>query len=103
MEASTLDWLITLLAVHLLALFGVIYMLRGAPCWMQRMSIALLVVAFFFFCVAYVAALARVENWWAFLVIGATVEHLAVLLYVFRIIWQGSGHGHADRAVAEVR
>lgn len=103
MEASTLDWLITLLAVHVLALAGVIHMFRGAPCWMQRMAIGLLIVAFILFCVAYIAALAHVDNWWAFLVVAAVLEHHAVLLYVFRIVWQGSGHGYADRTAAKVR
>ena len=99
MEASTLDWLVTLLAVHVLWLGGVIYLFRGAPCWMQRISVALLVLAFIAFCAAYVAALCRIEGWWFFLAVGGTIEHIAVMLYVFRIVWQGE-HGHADRTSA---
>lgn len=102
MEASTLDWLVTLLAVHVLWLVGVIHLFKGAPCWMQRISVGLLVLAFALFCAAYIAAICRLERWWLFLAMGAAIEHLAVMLYVFRIWWQGD-HGHANRASAEVR
>lgn len=89
MEFATLDWLITLLSVHIIALAGTIYLYRGAPCWMQKLSIAILILSFIVCCAAYIAALARVESWWGFLVVAAALEHLAVLLYVFRVWWQG--------------
>lgn len=99
MEASTLDWLFTLLAVHVVGLVIAIRLFWGAPCWMQKLSVALLILAFAVYCAAYGAALARLEAWWLLLAVAAAVEHLAVMLYVFRIWWQGD-HGHADRAGA---
>lgn len=89
MEASTLDWLITLLALHIVALVGAIHLFKGAPCWMQKVSIFLLGLSFITCCAAYIAAIARVEYWWGFLIIAAALEHAAVLLYVFRVWWQG--------------
>jgi hypothetical protein len=47
-----------------------------------------MIVAFIFFCAAYMGALLRVEQWWAMLVLAAVFEHLAVLIYVFRVWWQ---------------
>lgn len=89
MEASTLDWLITLLALHVIALAVVIHLFKGAPCWMRRVSVGLLVLAFAIFCAAYIAALARqYQWWWGLLLLGFAIEHMAVLLELFRVWWQ---------------
>lgn len=101
-EGSTLEWLLTLLAVHAVALLGVIVLFKGAPCWMQKVAMGLLIAAFIVFCIAYVAALARIDYWWAFLAIAAALEHVAVLIYVFRVWWQRGGHG-TDRLSSQVR
>lgn len=103
MDASTLDWLITLLAVHVVGLAGLIALFRGAPCWMQRLAVIGLILAFIVFCVAYMAALCDVERWYHILLIGFVLEHLAVLVYIFRINWQRGHDGNADRAAPQVR
>lgn len=102
MDASTIEWLITLLAVHVAALVGVVVMYNGAPCWLQKMAVGLLIIAFLFFCAAYIAALARVDRWYFILLIAFVLEHLAVLVYVFRVLWQRN-HGNRHRATAQVR
>ena len=102
MDASTIEWLVTLLATHLLAFAGVIFLYRGAPCWMQKVAMGLLIGAYAVFCLAYIAALSRVENWHHILLLAFALEHIAVMVYVFRVWWQGS-HGNPHRAVAEVR
>jgi hypothetical protein len=88
MEHIEIDWLVTLFAVHFLGLTAAIYLWRDAPCWLQRISVALLVVSFGFFCSAYIAAILKFAPWWNLLIIAGVFEHLAVLVYVFRIWWQ---------------
>lgn len=88
MGTTELDWLVTLFAVHFLALVAVLYIFKGAPCWMQRVSLILLILAFMGFCGGYLAALMRLPYWWTVLAVAAVMEHFAVLIYVFRVWWQ---------------
>jgi hypothetical protein len=101
---STLEWELTLLAMHVLMLIGVVAMIRGAPCWLQRTALTLLGGAAVVFCVAYAAALANVASWQYMLLVAFVLEHIAVLIYVFRINWQGGRYrGTIDRPATEVR
>jgi lysylphosphatidylglycerol synthetase-like protein (DUF2156 family) len=88
MEQIEIDWLVTLFIVHVLGLAATISLFRGAPGWMQRISVILLIAGFSCFCAAYMAAIVKVPYWWEFAILAGVYEHLAVLIYVFRIWWQ---------------
>lgn len=88
MDYTSMEWLVTLFSVHFLGLVTVLYLLKGAPCWLQRLSIMLLILAFVVFCAAYFSAILRWDEWWRLLIVAGVFEHLAVLVYVFRMWWQ---------------
>lgn len=100
MEAFSLDWLLTLLMFHVVLLAGVIGLFKGGPCWLQKSAIGFLILSGIFFCLAYIAALFGVENWYYILLIAFVLEHLGVSVYVFRVYWKPARHGNADRAAA---
>lgn len=83
-----MTWLLTLLAVHVLATVGFAVLYRSAPCWMQKLVVAGLVLAMVLFTVAYGLQLADEWYWVQVGMLGFVIEHLAVLLYVFRLIHQ---------------
>jgi hypothetical protein len=83
-------WHLTLLAVHIAALVGAGYLYRSAPCWMQKLTVLGIVVAMLVISVAYALAVLDVWGWWLVVVVGLSIEHLAVLLYVFRLIYKGN-------------
>lgn len=89
MENFSNDLLIALLGMHVIALVIAIYMYRDAPCWIQKLCMVLLALSFTACCAAYIAALVGTSYWWGFLLVAAAFEHTAVLLYVFRLWWQG--------------
>lgn len=92
---------VALLIVHLLYLVGVIMLYRSAPCWMQKVALfglgtAMALLAFGF----GAAALALWWNWQV-IMLALGVEHLAVMVYIFRLIYQthiewkpSSAHSH---------
>lgn len=84
-----MEWNLTMLGVHLVALVLSMLLYRAAPCWMQRLVVVGLSVAFAVMVGAYIAALAGDWWWWYLAVLALTIEHLAVLLYLFRVVWQG--------------
>lgn len=83
-------WEITLFFVHLAALAGCVVLYRKAPCWMQRLVVCGLGLGMLFMCIAYAATLQAAWWWWYMALAGFAIEHVAVLLYVFRIIYQGT-------------
>lgn len=85
-----MEWQLTMLAVHLAAFVGAGMLYSRAPCWMQKLVMAGLIVTFGAVSAAYGLALAGV--WWWFYIkdAGLSVEHLAILVYLFRMIYQGA-------------
>lgn len=89
----TIDWLVTLIAVHLLAFVGAASLFWRAPCWMQKLSVFLFSIALGLITLGYVAMLGErmgLEWWggWGMIGFGLAVEHIAVLLYVFRMYYR---------------
>jgi hypothetical protein len=95
-----MQWNLTMLAVHVIAagLAGVLYV--RAPCWMQKLVILGIFIGFTVMIVAYAAALAGVWWWWHVTLLAFAIEHVALLLYVFRLVWQGGAHGTASHRAA---
>ncbi len=83
-----MSWLYTMIAVHVFATIGFVILYRAAPCWMQKLVIFGLIVAMVLVTAAYGLQFLGVEYWAQVGVLGLVIEHLAVLLYVFRLIHQ---------------
>jgi uncharacterized BrkB/YihY/UPF0761 family membrane protein len=73
-----------MLAVHLVALGILVAIYRRAPDFLQRVIVGALIAAMAIMSGGYIGQLFDVECR-AVLMLGQVVEHLAVLLYVFRI------------------
>ena len=89
----TIDWLVTLVAVHILAFLGAVALFSRAPCWMQKLSVFGFAVAIGIMSMGYAALLGErmgLEWWggWQMIDLGLAVEHIAVLLYVFRLYYR---------------
>lgn len=82
------SWEITMSFVHLAALAALLMLYRSAPCWMQKLVMGLLIVAMVVFTAAHFAVLAGVWEAHFFFKTAFAIEHVAVLLYVFRLIYQ---------------
>jgi hypothetical protein len=84
-----MEWNVAMLAVHVIALIFVVLLIFRAPCWMQALAMTGFAGAIAVVCLSYALAIARVEGWELVLFVGYQLEHFAVLLYAFRIVWQG--------------
>lgn len=90
MTNDTAMWNAGLLVVNLLALVGLVALVRLAPCWLQQLVVGVLILASCFFVASYFWALLDNENHWRLRGVGYALEHIAVLLYVFRLVYQGA-------------
>ena len=82
-------WNATMLAIHLIGLWacGVLY--RLAPCWMQKGVIGIIALAMFALATSNGFAIFGEEFARYYLAqLGLALEHLGVLLYVFRLLYQ---------------
>lgn len=81
-------WNLALCTIHAAALAGFIALYRKAPCWMQKVTVGLLIVGMAIIAGAY--AMAAGGIWWNFHVrfVGWAFLDAAMLLYVFRLIYQ---------------
>lgn len=90
-------WNLTFFCIHLVALCGFIVLYKSAPCWMQRLvvvglagSMALFTISYF---IGVMHSLDPSLGLWGsaeLSVMARAIEHIAVLLYVFRLIWQSN-------------
>ncbi|NCZ46231.1 MAG: hypothetical protein EBX59_01445 [Betaproteobacteria bacterium] len=74
-----------MLAVHLAAFFILCAIYRPAPDWLQRVIVGSLIAAVGVMCGGYVGTIFFDLECRAILQLGHVIEHLGVLLYVFRI------------------
>lgn len=89
---------LVLLVVHLALIAAVVRLYRSAPCWMQKCVVAGLGMAAFCICAGYLVGFLDGEEYsltWLvskeFISLGYKIEHIAVLIYVFRLAHQSSG------------
>lgn len=80
-----MSWHVTMLFVHIAALGALAAIYRHCPDWIQRGVIWLLVVAGVVFLAADAALIAGSPLRWEFTRLAYELEHLAMLLYVFRL------------------
>lgn len=78
----------SLLALHLLAAAGCVQLYRQAPCWMQKLVMGMLAATMSIASLAYAVSLFG-GDYWPVLVLALVVEHIAILLYLFRLSVQG--------------
>lgn len=82
-------WNATLLLVHLTALVGAVMLYKHAPCWMQKLTMALFIAALSVGSLAFSLAFAGYDHMrWPIFLVALAIEHLGVLLLVFRLIYQ---------------
>lgn len=81
-------WNLTFLLVHLLALyaFGALY--RRAPCWQQRLVMMGLIFAMLTLSISCAFSINGYQAGWHIFILGLTIEHIAVLLYAFRLVYR---------------
>lgn len=86
---------LSLLIVHLFAMAGFLFLYRKAPCWMQKLVMIGLVFGALFISIGYGISLAQwmFPQWGLygerdFWLLGLVTEHVSVLLYVFRLLYQ---------------
>ena len=95
-------WNGSLLIINMLALAGLVSLFWRAPCWMQKLVVGLLAVGCVFIAGSFMWALFDAENHWRVRQVGYALEHIAVLLYVFRLIfqdalqWKSSPQSHSS-------
>lgn len=81
------DWYASMLLLNLLALGGTTYLYRRAPCWIQKLVVLGFIVSDLFLVASCVGILSA--EWWALYAerAGYALEHAAVVLQVFRLIF----------------
>lgn len=84
-----MTWNITVLVMHLLAAFGCLVLARRAPCWMQQIVVLLLAITQVVLVYVYAQKCLGEPAHWMLKAAALELEHVAVLLYVFRLIYQG--------------
>jgi hypothetical protein len=78
-------WNLTFFVLHVIGALGAAILLRGAPCWMQRLVMRAFIVAMTLGAVAFGFAIAGYEYVrWPVLIIAFSIEHLAVWLWLFK-------------------
>jgi hypothetical protein len=80
-----MSWNVTMLFVHLAALLSLGALSRDAPDVVQRIVIATLLVALAILCYYYAALLFGLSCTGYLSNVAHEIEHVSVLLYVFRI------------------
>lgn len=80
-----MTWNVTMLFVHLFGLFALAALYRHAPDSIQKIVVGLLAVAFLILVYAYASAITGAWMHWMVVRVAHSVEHIAVLVYVFRL------------------
>lgn len=101
-----MGWHLASLVVHFALLVMAVMLFRCAPCWMQKLVVVGMALGLLVMCLAFVAG-ALGHAWWLYVyLLGLSIEHVAVSIYIFRVVWQGMvkeglvGHGHQHAAAA---
>lgn len=99
-----MEWHVTMLAVHVVGAILCTLMYRHAPCWMQKLVVVGLVAGMFLIAIAYAVAIGGFELWWHVALLGLVIEHVAIMLYVFRVLYKsGVLLGAGDNGAATGR
>jgi hypothetical protein len=83
------SWEFTMLFVHVAALCGLVMLYRSPPCWMQKLVVVLFLLAMTVFAAGQLAQISGfLWEGRQVLRIAFAIEHVGVLLWVFRLIYQ---------------
>ena len=80
-----MTWSLTMLVVHLAVLGALLTLLRGGPDALQSIVVGLLLAAQAALVYHYLAEAISLPTHWQVKAISYSVEHIGVLLYVFRL------------------
>lgn len=83
-----MTWDLTLLAVHIVAALGFTSLYCSAPDWLQKLVLGLLISSSLILVYVYAVEAFSDGAFWLVKLIALKVEHLAVLLYLFRLIFR---------------
>lgn len=79
-------WDVTMLTMHVAMVVIGWLLVRGAPCWMQQLAIGMVILGMVIAVFAFGFALAgHPEYHWPFFIVALVIEHLAVMLWLFRL------------------
>lgn len=78
-------WLFTAIAIHACVIVALVILYRNAPDWLQKIVIGLLVVAMSIFLGMEIGELFDNYTHWAVRKYAHLIEHIAIVLYVFRL------------------
>lgn len=82
-----MSWNLTLLAIHILAAYACASVYCSAPGWMQKLVLGLLIVSSLVLVSVFACELFNEDYPWQVKHIAFKIEHSAVLLYLFRIVF----------------
>jgi hypothetical membrane protein len=80
-------WDLTLLAVHIFAAYGAAMLYCTAPDWMQKLVLANLIAAELVLVGVFAYDAAGQPLHWMVKLLAYKVEHIGVLLYIFRLLF----------------
>lgn len=89
------SWSLTILSINLIAFFACTVLWKTAPCWMQKLTVGTFAVSLAIMSAGRFIALMDVIRpdlgWYGaseLTLLAFAVQHLAVLLYIFRLIFR---------------
>ena len=86
-----MGWELTYLFVHICALYGAVILFRGTPDHIQRVVMGVLICSMLVYIGADIVVLSGEKRAWVVRLIASRFEHTAVLLWLFRLVWIGTG------------
>lgn len=87
-----MDWELTYLAIHIAALVGAALLFwRDTPDAIQKLIMGVLIAAMAVYIGADIWALAGEKRVWPIRLVASKIEHAAVLVWIFRLIWVRTG------------
>lgn len=81
-------WNVTLLALHAIFCGFAVLLFKAAPCWQQRLAVAGFAVGMGVMALGFGFLIIDVWVGWHLIGLGLAFEHLAVFIYLFRLIYQ---------------
>lgn len=101
-----MDWYCTMLVMNAALCVASTLLYRNAPCWQQRVALALLIVGTAILLSAYALMALGIREipfiggrTWYVLNLGYFTVWLGVVMYVFRLVFQGGIDRGANRTV----
>lgn len=86
LDANPFIWTVTLVVLHILVAYSCAYLFCTAPDWVQKLVLAHIAGAALVMVGFYAAELAGFDPHWMIRKVAFEIEHVGVVLYVFRLV-----------------